>query len=172
VLINLIHDIDDLRFICGEIATVHAFCSNAVRGLAVEDTAAVALHFAGGALGTMIVTDAAAAPWSWEITSGESSLYPQSPENCYLFAGTEGSLSVPKLELWRYKGEKGWSAPLSCDRIEVSLTDPQARQLRHFRRVIRGEEAPRISGADATRTLAVTLAVHRAAESGRAVALG
>ncbi len=172
VLINLIHDIDDLRFICGEIVGVQAYSSNAVRGLAVEDTAAVVLRFASGALGTVMVSDAAAAPWSWEITSGESPLYPQRPENCYLFAGTEGSLSVPKLELWRYKGEKGWSAPLSCDRIEITSADPQARQLRHFCRVIRGEEKPRIAGADATRTLVATLAVQRAAESGRSVTLG
>jgi predicted dehydrogenase len=94
ILINLIHDLDDLRFICGEIASVQAITSNGARGFAVEDTAAITLAFVNGALGTVTLSDAVAAPWSWEITSGEAPNYPQRPENCYLFAGTEGSLAV------------------------------------------------------------------------------
>ena len=169
VLTNLIHDLDDLRYICGEIESVQAYCSNGVRGFAVEDTAVVSLRFAGGALGTVTVSDAAAAPWSWELTSGENAIYPQQRENCYLFAGTEASLAVPKLELWRYPGEQGWNAPLQCERIAVEPADPLVRQLRHFSSVIRGEEKPRITGADATRTLSAVLAVKRAAELGTIV---
>ncbi|MGT2439683.1 Gfo/Idh/MocA family protein [Bradyrhizobium betae] len=44
LLINLIHDIDNLRFICGEIVEVQALTSNKVRGFAVEDTAALLLR--------------------------------------------------------------------------------------------------------------------------------
>ena len=172
ILINLIHDIDDLRYICGEIESVQATTSNAARGFTVEDTAAMTLRFSNGAIGTVTVSDAVAAPWSWEITSGESATYPQRPENCYLFGGSEASLTVPKLELWRYEGAKSWSAPLVKETIAVSADDPLTRQLRHFCRVIRGEEAPRITGADATRTLAATLAVKEAARSGRPVLLG
>lgn len=171
ILINLVHDIDDLRFICGEIASVQAMTANAARGFAVEDTAAVTMRFGNGALGTITLSDAVAAPWSWEITSGEAPNYPQRPENCYLFAGTEGALAVPKLEFWRYAGDTGWSAPLSCERLEIVPEDPQVRQLRHFCRVIRGEEAPLITGFDATQTLAVTLAIREAAQTGRRIDL-
>jgi len=171
ILINLIHDIDDLRFVCGEIDRVQAMVSNGVRGFPVEDTAAITLRFAGGALGTVTLSDAVPAPWSWELTTGESPVYPQRPENCYLFVGTAGSLAVPKLELWRYRGEQSWTAPLEKEKIEVAAEDPLARQLRHFARVIRREEAPRITGADATRTLAATLAVSESAASGRAITL-
>ncbi|HSS70048.1 MAG TPA: Gfo/Idh/MocA family oxidoreductase [Casimicrobiaceae bacterium] len=171
ILINLIHDIDDLRFVCGEIDQVQAMVSNGVRGFPVEDTAAITLRFAGGALGTVTLSDAVPAPWSWELTTGESPLYPQRPESCYFFAGTAGSLTVPKLELWRYRGEQSWTAPLEKEKIEVAAEDPLTRQLRHFARVIRGEESPRITGADATRTLAATLAVSESAASGRAVML-
>jgi predicted dehydrogenase len=171
VLINLIHDIDDLRFICGEIASVQAVTSSATRGFAVEDTAAITLRFANGALGTAALSDVVPAPWNWELTSGETAHYPQRPENCYLFTGTEGSLTVPKLELWRYDGEKSWTQPLVKQTIAVANEDPLTRQLRHFCRVIRGEETPRITGADAARTLATTLAVLDAARSGNTVAL-
>lgn len=163
LLINCIHDVDDLRYICGEIAEVRAFTSSAVRNFPVEDTAAIALRFAGGALGTITLSDTAAAPWAWEITSGEYAFYPRHPENCYFFAGAEGSLGFPKMELWKYAGKKGWYAPLSKEAISLKNEDSQARQLRHFCRVIRGEEAPRSSGADATRTLEVVEAIRRAA---------
>ena len=76
LLINLIHDIDNLRFVCGEIVEVQALTSNVVRGLAVEDNAALLLRFANGALGTVTVSDATPAPWSWELTSGENPTYP------------------------------------------------------------------------------------------------
>jgi predicted dehydrogenase len=76
ILINLIHDIDMLRFIAGEIVGVTAFTASAARGFPVEDTAAIALRFASGALGTLAISDSAAAPWSWELTSGEDKAYP------------------------------------------------------------------------------------------------
>jgi predicted dehydrogenase len=171
VLINLIHDIDDLRFICGEITMVQAMTANGARGFAVEDTAAVLLCLAGGALATITVSDAVAAPWSWELTSGENPIYPPQRENCYLFAGTEGGLAVPSLKRWFYGENKGWTAPLLRERIAVEPADPMMRQLRHFCRVIRGEEAPRITGADATRTLEVAQSILEAAASGRPVEL-
>jgi predicted dehydrogenase len=43
VLINLIQDLDLLRFLCGEVIAVQAMESNARRGNPVEDTAAILL---------------------------------------------------------------------------------------------------------------------------------
>ena len=163
LLINAIHDIDDLRFVCGEIGQVRAITSNCARELAVEDSAAVALRFANGALGTLTVSDAVAAPWSWELASGENPVYPPQEESCYFFSGTEGALAVPRMALFSYGEKKGWYAPLTKKTLDVRREDPQPRQLRHFCRVIRGEEAPRIDGADATRTLAVVEAIRKAA---------
>ena len=53
ILINLIHDIDNLRFIAGDIAAVQGMTSSARRGFPVEDTAALLLRFRDGALGTV-----------------------------------------------------------------------------------------------------------------------
>jgi hypothetical protein len=139
--------------------------------VAVEETAAVLLRFANGALGTATVSDAVPAPWSWELTSGENPTYPQRPEDCYFICGTEASLSLPRLELWRYDGRAAWDEPLLGTREPVAAESPHVRQLRHFCRVIAGTEVPRIDGADATRTLAVVEAIRDAAASGGVVTI-
>ncbi|POR51371.1 Gfo/Idh/MocA family protein [Bosea psychrotolerans] len=171
VLINLIHDIDNLRFICGEIDAVQAMNSNATRGFAVEDTAALTFRFTNGALGTATVSDATPAPWSWELTSGENKAYPQRDGHCYLIAGSEGSLSLPKLELWRYEGKQGWWEPLLRESRAVAPVEPLAEQLRHFCAVIRGTEQAITDAADATRTLAVVEAIGEAARHGHLVSI-
>ena len=53
VLTNLIHDIDCLRWICGDIETVTAHVSNETRGFEVEDSAAITMQFSSGALGSI-----------------------------------------------------------------------------------------------------------------------
>lgn len=172
LLINLIHDVDNLRFICGEITEVQALTSNKVRGFAVEDTAALLLRFANGALGTVTVSDATPAPWSWELTSGENAVYPKQDQPCYMFSGTEGSLSVPNMELWSYTQQPGWHAPLSREAIAAATFEPLAEQLRHFCAVIAGPEQPLISAEDAMGTLAVVEAVSEAARTGRKISPG
>jgi predicted dehydrogenase len=171
VLINFIRDVDLLRFLCGEIESVQAVTSNAVRELVVEDTAVAILRFHSGALGAITVSDASVAPWSWELTSGENPDYPQLRENCYLLTGTGGSLAVPTLEYWHYADSKGWNEPLLRELLEVEQGDPAVLQMQHFCRVIRGEEAPVVTCADAAASLAAALALHAAARDGRPVSL-
>jgi predicted dehydrogenase len=172
VLINLVHDIDNLRFICGEIVAVQALTSNGVRGFVVEDTAALLLRFANGALGTVTVSDATPAPWNWELSSGENAAYPRQDQPCYLFAGTKGSLSVPTMQSWSYPGESGWYAPMARTDVAAAALDPLAEQLRHFLAVIAGRETPLISVEDAMGTLAVVEAVREAARTGTLVSPG
>ena len=172
VLTNAVHDIDDLRYLCGDIVAVQAMTSNAVRGYPVEDTAAILLRFSNGALGTLTVSDTAVGPWSWELTAGENPFYPRNDENCYLISGTEGALSVPGLELWRYGEQKGWGVPLTRERIQASNEDPLVRQFRHFCAVVRGEAEPKVSGRDALQTLRAVQAVFDSAESAGLVEIG
>ena len=165
VLINLIHVIDDLRNICGDIVAIQAAESNAARGFVVEDTAAMILHFASGALGTLTISDAANAPWSWELTSGENKAYPHTDQFCYLVSGMEGSVTIPRLDFWHHEGD-GWWTPINTERSIVPEQDPLTLQMRHFCAVLHGEAKPVLDGRGGTRTLETTLAVKKAAAEG------
>lgn len=165
ILINLVHDVDALRALCGEIVRVQAVAGSAARGLAVEDTAALTLRFASGALGTFIVSDAAASARSWEQTSRENPGYDTAEdEDCYHVAGTRGSLSVPTLRLRTYAGEASWSERSTVTTVAAPRQDPLDLQLEHFERVLRGETAPRVSAREGLQSLRV---VHAVAESSR-----
>ena len=172
VLINLIHDIDGLRHICGEIAQVQAFTSRAIREFEVEDSAAILLRFANGAIGTITASDVAVSPWTWEAGTNDNPAVAWSGQNSYRFMGTDGSLEFPNLVTWRHDGATpgDWGVPLVARPVGLGPRDARANQLRHFCAVIRGHEPPRVDGRDALGTLAATLAVHEAAASGRPVA--
>jgi predicted dehydrogenase len=173
VLINLIHEIDLIRHLCGEITSVQALTSNARRGFEVEDSAAVLLRLAGGGLVTLSVTDSAAAPWSWDLASGEAAHYPPQPVpvQTHFICGTKASLALPTLEFWRYDGTPDWMAPINRTAIAVGQANPYAEQLRHFCAVIEGRETPLVTARDAARSLRATMAVHQAAATGRMVEL-
>lgn len=171
ILINLIHDIDMLRFLLGEITEVQAMDSHAVRNFEVEDTAAAVLRFASGALATVIVSDAASSPWCWDMCAGEQNQYPRQDVISHQIMGTHGSLSLPDLGLWQYRGERSWHAELSHEESRVHVADPYTRQLEHFAAVIAGQADPICSALDGMRTLAATLAVHDAAASGQPIQL-
>lgn len=172
-LINLIHEIDSLRFICGEITQVYAQSSSAIRGFAVEDSLAATLTFANGALGSVLLSDASAAPWSYEATTGENPLYFRTTADCYHFVGTTGALAFPSMTLWRYANpnQVGWQHPMTANYMNVEAADPLVRQLEHFCRVIQGEEMPFVSAAEGTRALAVILALLQSAETNLPVSL-
>lgn len=171
LLINLIHDLDSLRFICGEIASVYARTSSAVRGFEVEDSVCLCLTLQNGAMGTLLASDATPTPWSYELTTAENPAYCHVPENCYHFMGTEGSLAFPRMELWRYAEgpARGWREPLERHHLPVAAADPLRVQLEHFCQVVRGEEAPLVTAEEGARSLAVALAAQASATTGGAV---
>jgi predicted dehydrogenase len=174
VLINLIHEIDLVRHLCGEIHSIQALTSSAIRGFEVEDTAAVLLRLASGALVTLSLSDTAVTPWSWDLAVRETATFPPQPTvvQTHFFCGTEGSLTLPTLERWSYRGGKSWHLPITRETLVCAQGDPYVEQLDHFYRVIRHGERPLISAADGALTLRATLAVHEAARTGRTVTVG
>jgi predicted dehydrogenase len=170
ILLNLIHEVNNLLSLVGDIVRVQAVTSNTTRGFPVEDTAAMVFTFASGALGTFMLSDTAASPRSWEQTSQENKEYSTYPdEDCYHIAGTTGSLSVPTMRVRIYSGEKSWYAPYDSSTAEVDRSDPLANQITHFAEVIRGQATPICSGRDGLKTLRVVDAVVQAARTGQPV---
>jgi len=168
---NLIHDLDLLRYLCGEVVAVQAMTSDRLRGLPYADTATVLLRFANGARGTLSASDSASAPWSWELTSHENPAYPpQQDQPCYLLAGTQGALALPQLKHWRYDGQAHWHHPLQAQQETSPTGSALARQLRHFIKVAQAKEAPLVAVEDAARTLALIDTIERAAASERSQA--
>ncbi len=172
LLTNLIHDLDLLRYLCGEVRQVQAFGSNGIRGFGNHDSLAVLLQFENGALGTLTGSDGVAAPWSWELGSGENPVYPrQADQPCYLLAGTAGALSVPQLKRWHYaEPGAGWHEPLLQVQETFDSAEALRVQLEHFVEVARGHAEPLVSAADAARTLALVDAIGEAIRSGCACA--
>ncbi len=174
ILINMIHEVGNLRALCGEIVAVQAFASNATRGFPVEDTVAINLRFAGGALGSFMLSDTAASPRSWEQTSRENPSYSTYPdEDCYVVVGTMGSLAIPTMRLWTYarKEDRSWWKPFATEVVPLERKDPLENQLAHFCAVIRGEAEPLVSVRDGLQNLRVTEAIATAAASGGSVAI-
>jgi predicted dehydrogenase len=175
ILINLIHEVHNLRMLCGEIVAVQALASRAVRGFPVEDTVAINLQFGGGALGTFLLSDTAACARSWEQTSQENKAYSSyDDEDCYVIAGTNGSLAVPTMRLKTYARpeDRSWWKPFQTGVARVTREDPIRRQMEHFGAVVRGEAEPLVTARDGVANLRVTEAIVEAARSGRAVTLG
>ena len=164
--INLIHELDLLRFICGEIRQVYAQSSSAVRKLDVEDSVCMSLSLENGALGSILASDTTPSPWSYEATTHENPYYFHSDENCYHFLGTLGSLAFPSMELWRYgdDDQSGWQYPMEKLSKRVIQADPLQLQLEHFCRVVGDGERSIVDGRDGIRSLAVALAVRESSQ--------
>ena len=171
VLLNLIHDLDLLRLFCGDVASVQALESNAVRGHDVEDTAAVLLRFHNGALGTITLSDTISSPWSWELTSGENPAYTHTPESALMIGGTRASLSVPALHLWQHDNKPDWWTELRRTTLEATPADPLALQIRNLCAVVRGTAAPVMTAREGMETLRVIEAIKQAAAESRTVHL-
>jgi predicted dehydrogenase len=169
LLINAIHDVDVLRHLCGEVETVHAVGSRAVRDLGVEDTVAVALRFASGVLGTLLLTDASPSPYFWEIAAEQSLTFPVAPADCYHLFGTEVSLAVPSMTTWRHERGGDWRGPLLPGQVTAPWASCYVAQLDNLIEVARGTAEPVVSGRDGVATLASTLAIARAIVEGRPV---
>ncbi|MBT6277240.1 MAG: Gfo/Idh/MocA family oxidoreductase [Chromatiales bacterium] len=172
-LINLIHDIDLMRHLGGDITRVYAELGHDARGFEVEDVIAATLRFKSGAVGTIITSDATPSPWGWEQGSGENPDVPQTERNCYRLLGTEGALSLPRLELWQHKNGAGgnWHEHLKSTSFPHAPRAALKHQLTHFCAVVRGEVAPRVSGPDGLATLAATAAITQSGETGEVVGL-
>jgi predicted dehydrogenase len=172
ILLNMIHEVHNLRMLCGEIASVQAITSHAVRGFAVEDTVAINLRFLNGTLGTFMLSDCAASAKSWEQTSQENKAYTSyDDEDCYTVTGTHGSLSIPTMRMKSYANneDRSWWKPFDVSVVDMQRSDPIANQMEHFVKVVRGEAKPLVSSFDGMQNLKITEAIVQSAKTGQVI---
>jgi predicted dehydrogenase len=174
ILLNMIHEVHNLRMLCGDMVAVQAFASHATRGFPVEDTVAINLRFANGMLGTFMLSDTAACPRSWEQTSQENKAYPTyDDEDCYVITGTNGALSVPTMRLKTYPRpeDRSWWKEFEVGVVGMVRDDPLKHQMEHFGKVVRGEAEPLVSARDGLLNLRITEAIAEASRTGRVIEL-
>jgi predicted dehydrogenase len=176
LLTNLTHEIDLLRYFLGEIIEVSAFTANARRGLEIEDTAALAFRFGSGALGSFLISDAGASPWSFEAASGENPAIALSGQDYLRAVGTEGALEFPSLTRWGRSepGEIEWSKPLArSEGPRFDKIDPLFDQINRFAAVVAGGvDEVLCAGDHGVKALEMTLAAALSAREGRPVHTG
>lgn len=166
ILINMIHEVDNIRRLMGEISQVQAITSNKMRGFEVEDTAVINFVFNSGALGSFMLSDSASTAKSWEQTSQENPGYPSYPnEDCYMISGTKGSLAIPTMKLKYYPEATlpSWWNPFSEETLSCTKKDPIELQLLHFSDVIRGLSSPLVTARDAYKNLLIIEAIKNSA---------
>jgi predicted dehydrogenase len=173
LLINTIHDVDDLRYIIGDIDMVQAYVTNEFRGNEVEDSGVINLRFKNGAIATIFLTDNSPSPWYYEACTQEYSFFYPSNFNCYFFFGKKASLAFPSMELFSYnkKFGEGWHKPFKRQNLPVNRFDVFEEELKHFCELIKGKVESRITAYDATETLRVIEAIKESSTIGRRICL-
>lgn len=170
VLINVIHEIDLLQFLIGRISRVYAEKAPSTRGYTAEEGIALTLRFDNGAIGTFLALDNASSPYTFEQATGEFTYHPYTGQDCYRIFGRQGTLNVPKNELWTPKNlEEGWKSRLKTETIPHSDGEAFTRQLQNFIEVVKGESSPSCAGEDGLAAVAVCEAIHMSLSEGRPI---
>ena len=172
VFINLIHEVDLLQYLLGPIVFISALETSKTRGFEAEEGAAILMRFESGVVGTFVLSDACPGPWNFEAGTGENPMIPHVPSTSgaggfYRIMGTEASLSVPDLKIWR---NERWDEVLGVEDLEVDREKvPFDVQVQHFFEVVKEGKTPNCSGEEALRAMVVCEGVRRSMKSGRAV---
>jgi len=175
IMTNLSHEIDLLHCLAGDIDEVATMTANAARGHAVEDTTAVSLRFASGALGSFLMSEAAVSPWAFEAATGENPAIAVRGGDPLRFMGAAGAMGFPSLQGWGASqgNPPDWQHPLlEQDGPVCAPVDPIAAQLDRFAAVADGKSDDLLAtGADGLRSMRVLDAIQRAAQTGQTQAV-
>jgi len=141
-----IHSADLFRFLVGEVAEVSAAVDTLVQQVEVEDSAAMLLRSADGAIGII------EASWSTPFGVNGIEIY-----------GENGAAIVDydrNLLRYRVEGMKRWRTvkPKGPDRFTL--------EIRHFVDCVTGESEPQVTGEDGLKAQAIIEAAYRSAAEG------
>lgn len=175
LLINAIHDFDDLNFVTGmKPVKVYAATRNTIRGNECEDSGSAIVEYEGGVTASYFVSDGTPGPWNYDLAAEENTFFTMCPgENSMCVFGTRGSFGFPNMDLYyQDDDEYGWLKPIKHEHLEVEKNDPMTAELEHFVDLCQGRETvPRCTGENALDTLKVINAIQESAETGLPVNL-
>jgi predicted dehydrogenase len=164
-----IHTIDTLQFLMGPIKQVSAITRTLCHErIEVEDTSAVAVEFANGALGTIACTTSM---WPGHYRTIEVS-------------GSQGTVSMAdsKFTFWQFAKEQPEDAEirekyLDFPKVSVGAANPSAgmtaalhqANFADFLEAVEAKRQPTISGAEARKAVQIILAIYESAKTGKPV---
>lgn len=160
IISNAAHDIDRLRYVCGDIKSVFAKTSSAYRGYEVEDTAGIVMECEDGIVGTFYISDASHTVE--EATDYYFCSKATITVNSSSFQATEFRHLVTETA-WSFNGRKIGDRTFSTRQTRLPRQDNHLEEIRHFCRVVEGKEEPRSSGEDAKKSLVALLAIIESA---------
>lgn len=164
---NGIHDVDRIRFLCGDAACVHAMKGNMIRGFEVEDTAAIAIRCCSGVVGTYYISDCSHPLSEYTDTyfceKGTvrfkcSSFYAQSGFHTY----EEGALG---------EGFDFRERIRDIHTVQIPVQNNHLKEVEHFCHVILDGETPMTTAEDGKRSMELMNAVIASLDSGETVYL-
>jgi UDP-N-acetyl-2-amino-2-deoxyglucuronate dehydrogenase len=164
-LINqAIHTVDLLVWICGDVSAVQAVSKAALHKIEAEDTLVALLEFKNGAIGSFVAS---------------TSAFPGYPRRLEL-TGSEGTVIIEQDRLVAADLQKrpedfqstGDDRNASASSATVSDVRGHRACLGDFIHAIETNGAPRCSGIEARRSLALVEAIYEACATGQRVELG
>jgi predicted dehydrogenase len=150
-----IHLLDLLLWFMGDVAEVQARAATLARAIEVEDCIAAALRFASGALGSVVATTVAA---------------PGFPHRVEVY-GTAGGIQIEGERIARWAVEGAAPPPDTAGPVGAGAgasptgigAEGHARLLADFAAAVRQDRPPLVPGTEGRRSLALALAIYRAA---------
>ena len=96
VMINLVHDIDLLRFVLGEVREITALGSNHIRAANRTESGGAVLRFDSGAIATISFADTAPSPWGLRRAWAKTPTSAQRAKTCGGSRAPRGALPSPR----------------------------------------------------------------------------
>jgi UDP-N-acetyl-2-amino-2-deoxyglucuronate dehydrogenase len=181
VLVNQApHQLDLLQWLMGPALEVSAYWENLNHPyIEVEDTAVASIRFAGGALGSVLVSNSQKPGIYAKVHihgRNGASAGVQTDGGAMFIAGMSGVLEPPYNDIWTIPGEEklldGWKQEDARFFGGIEATEYfHALQFADFAEAIRTGKPPAVSAEDGRATVALIQAIYRSGREKRPVQL-
>ena len=121
-MINLVHDVDFLRFLFGDICNVNALGTCYTRQAGRVESSGILLAFSAGVTAAVNFTDTVPSLWGFEASTGENPNIATTGQDMMWITGTKDGISFPSMTKW--DGVADWSKLLTPHILPYKVTEP------------------------------------------------